>query len=77
MIDPRTEIPLEDVDPRVRKGKYTLYKTGGYHPMRGYGNIEIYNQPVWPYIAITGGPLRKSANSVSYTHLTLPTICSV
>ena len=62
MIDPRTEIPLEDVDPRVRKGKYTLYKTGGYHPMRGYGNIEIYNQPVWPYIAITGGPPRKSAN---------------
>tara|TARA_A100001011_G_scaffold310117_1_gene326646 strand:+ start:432 stop:965 length:534 start_codon:yes stop_codon:yes gene_type:complete len=62
MIDPRTEVPLEDVDPRVRKGKYTLYKTGGYHPMCGYGNVEIYNQPIWPYVAITGGPVRKSAN---------------
>ena len=62
MSDPRTEIPLEDIDSRVRKNKYTLYKTGGYHPMADIGDIEIYNQPIWPYVAITGGPIRKSAN---------------
>ena len=62
MSDPRTEIPLEDIDSRVRKNKYTLYKTGGYHPMADVGDIEIYNQPIWPYITITGGVVRKSAN---------------
>tara|TARA_A100001391_G_scaffold205252_1_gene204577 strand:- start:383 stop:952 length:570 start_codon:yes stop_codon:yes gene_type:complete len=63
-MDPRTELPLEDADPRVRKGKYTLYKTGGYHPLAGIGDIEIYNQPVWPYIAITGNTLRNLKGSV-------------
>eukprot|EP00969_Alexandrium_andersonii_P090146 3980954-Alexandrium_andersonii.AAC.1 len=34
-------------------------------------------RPGWPRVAAVGGPGAHAITTVSYTHLTLPTICSV
>ena len=59
MIDERTEIPLEELDKDVTKGKYLLVKTGGYHP---FNEVEeapsLYREPIWPYIKKIDGNLQ-------------------
>ena len=51
MIDQRTEIPLEELDKDVSKGKYLLVKTGGYHPFNEVEEASAhYREPRWPYI---------------------------
>ena len=51
MIGERTEIPLEELDKDVSKGKYLLVKTGGYHPFYEVKQApEKYRQNIWPWI---------------------------
>ena len=59
MIDERTEIPLEELDKDVTKGKYLLVKTGGYHPFNKVEEATLkYKEPIWPYIKKIGGNLQ-------------------
>ena len=62
MIDQRDEIPVEELDSRIKSGCYTLVKTGGYHPFRDValhiGN-EKYGLPIWPYIKKLNGYHQK------------------
>ena len=53
MIEERDEIPLEELDKRVKPNTYVLMRTGGYHP---YHNIKLepgdehYKKPIWPHV---------------------------
>ena len=59
MIEERNEIPLEELDKDVSKGKYLLVKTGGYHPFYEVKKApEKYQQNIWPWIKKIGGNLQ-------------------
>jgi len=62
MIDERNEIPVEELDTRIKPLSYTLVKTGGYHPFRNQTlnmGDERYALPVWPYIKKLNGYHQK------------------
>ena len=53
MIEERDEIPLEELDKRVKPGMYMLMRTGGYHPyhqLKLEPGDEDYKKPIWPYV---------------------------
>ena len=59
MIEERNEIPLEELDKDVSKGKYLLVKKGGYHPFYEVKQApEKYRQNIWPWIKKIGGNLQ-------------------
>ena len=42
-------IPLEDIDNRVKKGKYILHQTGGYHKFHTVATANpVYKKPHFP-----------------------------
>ena len=44
-------IPLEDIDNRVKKGKYILHQTGGYHKFHTVATANpVYKKPHFPWI---------------------------
>ena len=44
-------IPLENIDNRVKKGKYILHRTGGYHKFHKVSGADpIYKKPHFPWI---------------------------
>ena len=55
-------IPLEDIDNRVRKGKYILHQTGGHHKFHTVATADpVYKKPHFPWIEkILGKYSRKS-----------------
>ena len=59
MTDERTEIPLEEIDKDVSKGKYLLIRTGGHHPFWKVPEApERFKKNTWPYIKKIGGNLQ-------------------
>ena len=55
----RKEIPLEELDKDIAKGKYLLVKTGGYHPFNEVKEAPShYRKPIWPYIKKIDGNLQ-------------------
>ena len=52
--------------------------SGEMRPKRIFASVTVAREPPNPYAAGPGSePALKGPTPVSYTHLTLPTICSV